>query len=71
MVKKDRLGFLNPVTSSKVKYSSSQQASAELIWDVTGGGPFSNEDHLLALREERGDWHKNRNDTNDATHSKK
>ena len=67
MVKKDRLGLLNPVTSAKVKYPSSQQASAELIWDVTGGGAFSNEDHLLALREERGDWHKNRNYTNDAT----
>ena len=47
--KKEILGFLNPVTSVKEKYLSSQQGSAELIWDVMGGGEFSNADHFQTL----------------------
>ena len=40
------LGLLNPVTSAKANYLSSQSGSAELIWYVTGLGAFSNADHL-------------------------
>ena len=48
-VEKSGLGLLNPVTSAKEKYLSSQQGSTELIWAVMGGGAFSNANHLLAL----------------------
>ena len=65
-VNKYRLGLLNPVTSEKVKYLIFQQASTELIRDVTGGA-FSKADHLLALREERRERAKNRYDANNAT----
>ena len=54
------LELLNPVTSAKDKYLSSQQESAELISFAMGGGGFSNADHLLALRKERRDAQKNR-----------
>ena len=57
-VKKSGLGLLNPVTSVKEKYLSSQWGSAELIWDVMGGGELSNADQLLALGEERRDGKK-------------
>ena len=57
-VKKSGLVILNPVTPANKKCLSSQRESAELIWAVTGGGTFSNADHLLALREERRDGHK-------------
>ena len=51
-VKKAILGLLNPLTSAKEKYLSSQQGSAELIRYVTGEvGAFSNVDHLRALGE--------------------
>ena len=50
-VKKAGLGLLNPVTSEKEKYLSSQRGSAELIRAVTGGGAFSNADHLRTLGE--------------------
>ena len=52
-VKKSGLSFLNPVTSEQDKYLSSQRGSAELIWAMTGGGAFSNDDHLRTLGEER------------------
>ena len=61
-VKKSGLVILNPVTPANKKCLSSQRESAELIWAVTGGGTFSNADHLLALREERRDGHKTRDD---------
>ena len=38
----------------------------ELIKAVTGIGEFFNDDHLLALREEIRDGHKNWDYTNDA-----
>ena len=37
----------------------------ELIWAVTGGGAFSNANHLLYFKEERHDRNKNRDDAND------
>ena len=40
-VKKPVLGILNPVTSEKEKYLSSQKGRAELIRAVIGGGAFS------------------------------
>ena len=56
------------MTSEKEKYLVFHQASTELIKDVTGGGgAFSNADHLLALREERREREKNRDDANNAT----
>ena len=45
------LDLLNPVTSEKEKYLSSQQGSNELIRAVTGGGEFSNANHLRMLGE--------------------
>ena len=57
--------LLNSVTSAKDKYQSSQKSSAEIIQAVTGGGELSNANHLLELREERGDGQKNRDDAND------
>ena len=51
-VRKAGLVILNTVTSDHDKYLSSTQGSAELIWAVTGGGGFSNADHLLILSEE-------------------
>ena len=59
-VKKSGLGLLNSVTSSQAKYLSYQQESAELFWAVTGGGEFSNADHLRTLSEERHDRKKAR-----------
>ena len=55
------------MTSEKEKYPSFHQASTELIRDVTGGGAFSNADHLLALREERRERAKHRDDANNTT----
>ena len=51
-VKKYGLGLMNPVTSAHEKYLSSQRGSAELVRDVTGGGAFSNANHLRILSEE-------------------
>ena len=56
--KKYRLGLLNPVTSSQENYLSSQRGSAELVRAVTGGGEFSNAEHLRTLCEERRDGKK-------------
>ena len=67
LVNKVGLGPLNPVILEKEKYLSSQQESVELIMDLTGGGSFSNSRHLLAIKEDRIDGHKNRDDTNYAT----
>ena len=64
MVKKSRLGLLNPVTSAKEKYLGFQRGSAELIWAVTGRGAFSNANHLLGIGEERGDGQKNQDEAN-------
>ena len=49
-VKKYGLLILNPVTTAKENYLSSQQVSAELIRAVTGVVKFYNAYHLLALR---------------------
>ena len=51
-VKKYGLGLLNLVTSSQEKYLSSQRGITELVQAVTGGGAFSNADHLRTLSEE-------------------
>ena len=40
MVRKSRLGLLDPVTSAQENYLSSTQGSAELVRDVTGGGYY-------------------------------
>ena len=64
--KKSGLGILNPVTAAKEKFLSSQQAITELIQAATGGGTFSNTDHLLDIREERRHGKKNRHDVNKA-----
>ena len=52
-VNKSGLVLLNPVTSSQEKCLSSIRGSAELVRAVTGGGAFSNADHLRTLSEER------------------
>ena len=49
--KKSGLGLLNIVISSYEKCLSSQRESAELVWAATGGGGFSNADHLHTLRK--------------------
>ena len=59
-VKKSGLGLLSQVTSAKEKYLISQWGSTELIRSVTGGGAFSNADHLRHLSEERRDGKKDR-----------
>ena len=51
-IKVDGLGLLNPVKSAKEKYLSSHRGSSELIRAMTGGGAFSNADHLWTLGEE-------------------
>ena len=67
LVKKLVLGLLNPVTLAKDKYLISHRSRAEIIQAVIGGGALSNEDHILALREERSDTQKNWDDVNYAT----
>ena len=57
-VKKYGLELLNPVTPKKDKYLSYHQESTELIWAVTGGNTLYNDNHLMALREERRDGQK-------------
>ena len=52
-VKKSVLGLLNSVTSAQEKYLSSIRGSEELVYSMTGGGAFSNSDHLWTLNEER------------------
>ena len=59
-VKKSRLGLLNPVTPSQEKYLISQRGSTELVQAVTGGGAFSNVNHLRTLSEEGRDGKKDR-----------
>ena len=59
-VKKPGLGLLNPLISSQEKYLRSQWGSMELVWDVMGGGGFSNYDHLRTLSDERDDGKKDR-----------
>ena len=54
-VTKAGLELLNPVTSAQEKYLSSSQGSTELTRAVTGGGGFSDADHLRTLSEERRD----------------
>ena len=53
LAKKSGLGLLNIVTSVNKKYRSLKCSRTYLIQDVTGEGVFSNDDQLLALREER------------------
>ena len=55
------------MTTPKEKYLSSQEESAEMIWDMAWEGDFSNTDHLLALRKENSDRQENRDNANDAT----
>ena len=57
-VRKAGLGLLNPVTSSQNNHLSSTRGSTKLVWVVTGGGGFSNADHLRTLSEERRDGKK-------------
>ena len=64
LVKKSVLVLLNPVTSVNDKYLSLHRAGMELIRDVTGGGAFSNTNHLLVLREESSGGQKNKDDAN-------
>ena len=52
-VRESGLGLLNPVTSSKERYLRSTRGSAELIQAVTGGGKFSNANHIQTLSDER------------------
>ena len=59
-VNKYGLGLLNTVTSDQENYLSSTRGSEELVRAVTGGGAFSNADHLWTLREERRDKKKDR-----------
>ena len=61
-VKKDGLGLLNLGMSENEKYPSSQRGSAELIWATTGGGAFSNIDHLLEIGEGMRDRQKHQDD---------
>ena len=65
-VKKSGLVLLNTVASANEKYPILHWESAELIQAMTGGGTFSNTDHLLALREEMCDRQKNWYGANDA-----
>ena len=57
-VKKSGLVLMNPVTSARENYPSSQRGSTELIHSVPGGIEFSNVNHLRTLREERRDGQK-------------
>ena len=52
----DGLGLLNAVAPENEKYLISQQGSAKLIWDMTGGEALSNAYHLRTLKEERRDF---------------
>ena len=59
-VNKSGLELLNPVTSAQEKYLISTRGSTELVRAVTGGGAFSNSDHLRTLSEEQRDGKKDR-----------
>ena len=59
-VNKSGLGILNPVISEQEKYLITQRRSAELVWDMAGGGGLSNHDHIWKLGEERRDINKDR-----------
>ena len=48
------------MASDQEKYLSSTRGSAELVRAVTGGGAFSNVDHLRTLSEEQRDRKKDR-----------
>ena len=54
-VKKSGMRLMNPVTSSQENYLISTRGSKELVRAVTGGGGFSNADHLRTLSEEQCD----------------
>ena len=54
-VRKSELGLLIPVTSAQENHLSSTRGSAELARAVTGGGKFSNANHLRTLSEDRRD----------------
>ena len=55
LVKKFGLVLLNTMTSAHEKYLIYQQGRAEPVRYLTGGGAFSNADHLCTLSEERCD----------------
>ena len=46
------MGLLNTVASSHEKYLIYKRGSAELVREVTGGGGFSNADHLRTLSKD-------------------
>ena len=54
------MGLPNTVISSQEKYLISQRGIAELVRAVTGGGAFSNANHLRTLSEERSNGKKDR-----------
>ena len=66
MVKKSGPSLLNPVTSAKKTYLSSQCEKKELILAVTGEGNVFNAYHLLDLRYERREGQKIRTEVNNA-----
>ena len=66
MAKKSGPGLLNPVTSAKKTYLSSQCEKKELILAVTGEGNVFNAYHLLDLRYERREGQKIRTEVNNA-----
>ena len=59
-VKKAGLGLMNSVTSAQEKYLSSTRGISDLVQAVTGGGAFSNADHLRILSEDQRDSNKDR-----------
>ena len=62
-VNKSWLGLLNPVISALEKYLISQRGGVELVPAVTGGGSFSNAEHIRTLSEEWRDGKKNQDTT--------
>ena len=66
LVKKSGLGLQNSVTSSKEIFLSLWHASIELIRDVKRERKFSTSDHLQAVKEERSDVIKTKDDFNKA-----
>ena len=59
-VNKSVMGLLGPLTSAQEEHLRSPRGSAELVQAVTGGGAFSNADHLQTLSKERRDRKKDR-----------
>ena len=64
-VKKAVMELHNPVASAAEKYTSSLRASYRLINIVTSEREISNADHLLAVKEDRWEGKKDRDDANE------